>query len=64
MTVPPAADVAEGELIAHCRRTIAGFKVPRSVDVQFEPLPKSGAGKILKNRLREPFRVTVERQVG
>ena len=56
--------MTEEELIAHCRRSIAGFKVPRSVDVQLEPLPKSGAGKILKNRLREPFWTALERQVG
>jgi len=55
VTLSPGADVNEEDLIAHCRRSIAGFKVPRSIDVQLDPLPKSGAGKILKNRLREPF---------
>ena len=55
VAVPPGAGATQEELLAHCRRSIAGFKVPRSVDVQLEPLPKSGAGKILKNRLREPF---------
>jgi long-chain acyl-CoA synthetase len=60
----PGADVTEEQLIAHCRRSIAGFKVPRSIDLQLEPLPKSGAGKILKNRLREPFWAALERQVG
>jgi long-chain acyl-CoA synthetase len=29
--------------------------VPRSINVRTEPLPKSGAGKILKKDLREPF---------
>lgn len=55
VTVAPDVGVTSDELIAHCRQSIAGFKVPRSVDLQFEPLPKSGAGKVLKNRLREPF---------
>jgi long-chain acyl-CoA synthetase len=29
--------------------------VPRSIDIRTDPLPKSGAGKVLKNRLRDPF---------
>ena len=42
-------------IIAHCRSLIAGFKCPRSVDFQTEPLPLSGAGKILKTELRKPY---------
>ena len=34
---------------------IGGFKVPRSVVIRSEPLPKSGAGKILKRSLRDPY---------
>jgi long-chain acyl-CoA synthetase len=34
---------------------IAGFKVPRRIEVSAEPLPKSAAGKILKREIREPF---------
>ena len=34
----------------HCRTALAGFKVPRVIEVRDEPLPKSGAGKLLKNR--------------
>ena len=47
-------DVTPDELIAHCRERIAGFKVPRHVELRTEPLPKSAAGKILKRELREP----------
>jgi len=46
--------VTPDELIAHCRGRIAGFKVPRHIEVRPEPLPKSAAGKILKRELREP----------
>ena len=46
--------VTAEELVAHCRQRIAGFKVPRSVELRTEPLPKSAAGKILKRELREP----------
>jgi long-chain acyl-CoA synthetase len=48
-------EVAPGELIAHCRERIAGFKVPRRIELRTEPLPKSAAGKILKRELREPY---------
>ena len=47
--------VTEEELIEHCRRHIAGFKVPKSIDLRQAALPKSAAGKILKRDLREPF---------
>ena len=39
-------------LKAHCRESIAGFKVPKRIEIQTEPLPKSGPGKILKRALR------------
>jgi long-chain acyl-CoA synthetase len=42
-------------LIAHCRGQIAGYKVPRSVELRAEPLPKSGPGKVLKRELRAPY---------
>src|SRR6185295_14619162 len=40
--------VPPDELIAHCRQSIGGYKCPKTITVQTEPLPKSGAGKILK----------------
>lgn len=43
------------ELLAHCRKLIAGYKCPRSVEFRTE-LPISGAGKVLKHVLREPHR--------
>jgi long-chain acyl-CoA synthetase len=46
--------VSSEDLVAHCRERIAGFKVPRRVELRTEPLPKSAAGKILKRELREP----------
>jgi long-chain acyl-CoA synthetase len=46
--------VTPDELAAHCRERIAGFKVPRRIEVRPEPLPKSAAGKVLKRNLREP----------
>ena len=45
----------ESELIEHCRKHIAGYKCPRSVEFRTKPLPVSGAGKILKRELRKPY---------
>ena len=49
------APMQAADLIAHCRGLIAGYKVPKVIDVWTEPLPKSGAGKILKRELRAPY---------
>ena len=49
--------VTGGDLISHCREMLARYKVPRRVFVVDE-LPKSGVGKVLKDRLtvrREPL---------
>ena len=43
------------QVIAHCHAQIAGYKCPKSVDFRDTPLPLSGAGKILKRELREPY---------
>jgi long-chain acyl-CoA synthetase len=47
--------LTEAALIRHCRGLIANYKCPRNVDFRDEPLPLSGAGKILKTELRKPF---------
>jgi long-chain acyl-CoA synthetase len=51
-----AATAALGdELIAHCRRRLAGFKCPRTVDF-VDALPRQDNGKIYKGLLRERYR--------
>jgi acyl-CoA synthetase (AMP-forming)/AMP-acid ligase II len=50
----PGQDPTPEALIAHCKSLIAGYKCPRSIDF-VEALPLSGAGKVLKTALREPF---------
>jgi long-chain acyl-CoA synthetase len=42
-------------VLEFCRSQIAGYKCPRSVDFHADPLPLSGAGKVLKRDLREPY---------
>ena len=55
VVVPRRTGVSKEELISHCRERIAAFKVPKTVEIRPESLPKSAAGKILKRELREPF---------
>jgi long-chain acyl-CoA synthetase len=61
--VVPRAEVTAEELIAFCRGRIAGYKIPKSISFQSEPLPKSGPGKVLKRELRQPFWEGHESQV-
>ena len=59
--------VAEGEvsaedLIAHCRKYLAGYKCPKRIDFVDE-LPRTATGKLQKFKLRQPFWEGQERQV-
>ena len=47
--------VTEDDLQRHCRERIAGYKVPKRIVFSEQPLPKSGAGKILKREIREQY---------
>lgn len=53
--VKDGSELTEGELIAHCKTLIANYKCPRSVTFADDPLPLSGAGKILKKDIRAPY---------
>jgi acyl-CoA synthetase (AMP-forming)/AMP-acid ligase II len=59
----PDKSVTEEALITHCRERIAGYKLPKSFSFREEPLPLSGAGKVLKTELRKPFWEGQQRQV-
>ena len=50
----PGTQPTAESLMAHCKTLIANYKCPRSVDF-VQALPLSGAGKVLKTTLREPF---------
>lgn len=41
------------ELVAFCRERIAGYKTPKSISFRNERLPRSAAGKIQKNPVRD-----------
>ena len=45
------AGTTPGEIVAHCKKHLAGFKVPRAV--VFGELPKTSTGKIQKFELRK-----------
>ncbi len=49
------ANLTAEAVMEHCRGQIAGYKCPRSVEFRDTPLPLSGAGKVLKRELREPY---------
>jgi long-chain acyl-CoA synthetase len=51
----PGQDIGTATLIAFCRERIAGYKVPKQIELRGDPLPKSGPGKVLKRELRAPF---------
>jgi long-chain acyl-CoA synthetase len=55
VVLQPGAHVTEEELRAHARASIAGYKVPKSISFRTEPLPLSGALKVLKRELRAPY---------
>jgi long-chain acyl-CoA synthetase len=47
------SELTAASLVDHCRAHIAGYKCPRTIEFWEEPLPTSGAGKILKTELRK-----------
>ena len=51
LEIRPGAKVTAEEIIAHCKKHLAGFKVPRAV--VFKELPKTSTGKIQKFALRK-----------
>jgi acyl-CoA synthetase (AMP-forming)/AMP-acid ligase II len=57
-------DLSTDDLIAHCRRFLANYKIPRRIEFSETELPKSGSGKILKRLLRERFWIGQKRAVG
>jgi len=46
--------VSEAQMIEHCKRNLAGYKKPTSVDFTKE-IPKNLYGKVNRRMLKEPF---------
>lgn len=53
VVLKPGQEMSKEELIDFCRESIAGYKCPKRVIFTKEPLPRSGADKVLKRALRE-----------
>ena len=56
--------VTSEALIAFCRESLGGYKLPKGIDIHDDLLPKSGPGKFLKRKLREPYWEGRDRAIG
>jgi acyl-CoA synthetase (AMP-forming)/AMP-acid ligase II len=52
ITLKAGQECTEEEIIAHCRRKLAGFEIPKSVRF-IEEIPRTAVGKINKKQLRQ-----------
>lgn len=59
----PGASLTLEDVQAFCRERIAGYKIPRSLEIRESPLPRSAAGKVRKVELRAPHWAGRERAV-
>jgi long-chain acyl-CoA synthetase len=57
-----ASEAMAQEILDHARAGVAKYKVPRAVDFVSE-LPRSAAGKVQRNRVREPYWAGRARQI-
>ncbi len=48
-----AGELDMDDVLAHCRARLAGYKVPRHVEL-IDELPRNAAGKVLKRKLVDP----------
>ena len=55
VTLKPETTLTAEELIAHCNKYLANYKVPKLVEIKEGELPKGGTGKIDKKILREKY---------
>ncbi len=63
IVLKPGKTLTAEELIAYCKRSLANYKVPRSIQFSETELPKSASGKILKRVLRDPLWANQQRAV-
>jgi acyl-CoA synthetase (AMP-forming)/AMP-acid ligase II len=62
VTLKAGHQASDAEIMEHCRKHLAGFKIPKTVEF-VDALPKGGTGKILKKVLREKYWAGHERRV-
>jgi fatty-acyl-CoA synthase len=54
LALKPGEELKEKDVISHCLKNLAKFKVPQSVEF-IDVLPRNATGKVLKRTLREDF---------
>lgn len=59
----PGETIDPQSVIDHARERIAGYKVPKTVDI-VSAIPRNASGKILRRELRKPYWEGRDRQVG
>ncbi len=64
VVLKPGKALSADDLIAHCRHSLANYKVPRRIEFLEHELPKSASGKILKRVLRDRYWAGQKRSVG
>ncbi|NLR73199.1 fatty acid--CoA ligase [Novosphingobium sp. ERN07] len=58
----PGLQIEPAEVIAWARQRLAGYKLPKSVEV-IEALPRGPTGKVLRRELREPYWAGYDRKI-
>lgn len=59
IALKPGASINEEEVLTHCRKHLAAYKVPRFVEFRTQ-LPKSAVGKLLRRELRDAEKKAVQ----
>jgi acyl-CoA synthetase (AMP-forming)/AMP-acid ligase II len=62
IVLKPGGQATEEEIIALCKKTLASYKKPKSVEFR-DQLPKSPTGKLLKRVIREDYWQEKDRRV-
>jgi acyl-CoA synthetase (AMP-forming)/AMP-acid ligase II len=62
VTLKPGSSIDEAELIAHCKKHLSSFKIPKRIDFR-DQMPLSSFGKILRRDVRKSYWQQQEVQV-
>ncbi len=63
VVLKPDAALGVAEMVEFCRGKIAGYKIPRQLEIITE-MPRNPSGKILKKELRKPYWGGAARNIG
>jgi long-chain acyl-CoA synthetase len=54
--------IKEEEVLAHCRKRLARYKVPKYLRILSDPLPKTPAGKIMRRIMKDEMEEEISRR--